>query len=168
MNKKKYIVAFAAHLFCFQIKAQTDSLKWIKEINDQVWKPFAGYINTGDNAGLSSLHSKRIIRVGIDQGYIMDYLKYFPENVPKSNKSKEQVTRTFELRFDKRISDGSRSWETGYYKGTSKREGQELRTYYGRFYVVLEKENGTWKIIVDADTNKGVTEEIFAMASPIL
>ena len=44
---------------------------------------------------------------------------------------------------------------------------KEARSYYGRFFVVLEKENGTWKILVDADTGKDANEENFNQAFPM-
>lgn len=144
--------------------AQTDSLKWVKEINEQVWKPFITHLISGDKAAFSSVHSKQVTRVEIDNGTILDFEKYFPQQ-DKSNKFAKKADRKFELRFDKRISNGTHAWESGYYKGSVLQDGKETRTYYGRFYVVLQKENGNWKILVDADTGKEATKENFETAS---
>jgi hypothetical protein len=164
---KKYFFVSIAMLFSFIAEAQSDSLKWVKEINEQVWKPFISHITSGNNEGFSSLHSKRITRVTIDNGTVHDYEKYFPPQSGNANKQQKTTNLLFELRFDKRISNGTKAWETGYYKGRVMKDGVEQRSYYGRFFVVLEKENGIWKIIVDADTGTGATNENFNKASPI-
>jgi hypothetical protein len=160
---KKFLLSFGALLFFMNAGAQTDSLKWVKEINDQVWKPFISSFTSGDKQGFRNVHSKRVTRVEIDRNVVMNYEKYFPPidpNAPKRNGKTE-----FELRFDKRISNGNNAWESGFYKGTFIQEGKAPHSWYGRFYVMLEKENGTWKILVDADTGREANEENFKKAS---
>lgn len=164
---KKILMLSAAGLIFLNATAQSDSLKWVKEINEQVWKPFVTYFISGNNKGFSSVHSKNITRVEIDGNRLLDYNKYFPDTDANVKQDKKNVNRLFELRFDKRISNGTKAWETGYYKGTVMQEGKEPRSYYGRFFVVLEKENGTWKILVDADTGKDANEENFIKAFPM-
>ena len=161
---KKILLLSVSFLFFLIAHAQSDSLKWVKEINEQVWKPFVTHFISGNNEGFSNVHSKRITRVEIDGNRLLDYEKYFPATDANAKPGKKNVNRLFELRFDKRISNGNRAWETGYYKGTVMQEGKEPRSYYGRFFVVLEKENGTWKILVDADTGKDANEENFNKA----
>jgi hypothetical protein len=161
---KKLLLLTAASLFFFYSHAQTDSLKWVTEINEQVWKPFITHFTSGNKEGFRSVHSKRITRVEIDRGQVLDYDKYFPPINPNGKQPSAGFRRLFELRFDKRISNGSKAWESGYYKGTVIQEGKDPRSYYGRFFVVLEKEDGTWKIIVDADTGAAANEENFNKA----
>ncbi|HAO46753.1 MAG TPA: hypothetical protein PLZ45_01495 [Ferruginibacter sp.] len=162
---KKYLLAACFLSVSLPVMAQPDSVKYVNEINEQVWKPFIAHLVAGNQGGFRSVHSSRITRVEIDEGKLMDYEKYFPPIDPKQQEQSKKYKRTFELRFDKRISNGSRAWESGYYKGTVIPEGKEPRSYYGRFYVLLEKENGVWKILVDADTGKDATEENFNRAS---
>ena len=161
---KKFLLLFVTVLFFLNALAQSDSLKWVKEINEQVWKPFIAHFISGNKEGFRNVHSKRITRVEIDRAVVLDYEKYFPPVNPNSTPIKKNSNRLFELRFDKRISNGTRAWESGYYKGTVIQEGKAPRSYYGRFFVVLEKENGTWKILVDADTGKEANEENFSKA----
>ncbi len=142
--------------------AQVDSLKLIKEINEQVWKPFITTFTSGDDNGFKALHSSRITRVEIDRGTVKDFDQYFPS---RSGPRRQHQRREFELRFDQRICNGNKAWETGYYKGTVTPEGKPAFSYYGRFFVVLEKENGLWKIVVDADTGKDANEFTFLKAS---
>lgn len=164
---KKYFLLSAAALFFWNAGAQNDSLKWVKEINRQVWKPFITHFTSGNQEGFRTLHSKKVTRVEIDGGVVLDYDKYFPPIDPNAAQPKRSGKRLFELRFDKRISNGTRAWESGYYKGTVIQEGKETRSYYGRFYVVLEKEEGIWKILVDADTGKEANEANFNKAFPM-
>jgi hypothetical protein len=164
---KKYFLLSAAVLFFFNAGAQSDSLKWVKEINEQVWKPFITHFISGNKEGFRAVHSKQVTRVEIDGNKVLDYEKYFPPINLNVTSVKKNSNRLFELRFDKRISNGSRAWETGYYKGTVVQEGKEPRSYYGRFFVVLEKEDGAWKILVDADTGKEANEENFSKAFPM-
>ncbi len=164
---KKLLSLFVTFFYFISANAQSDSLKWVKEINERVWKPFVTHFISGNNEGFSSVHSKKITRVEIDGNRLLDYNKYFPATDANAKPGKKNVNRLFELRFDKRISNGTKAWESGYYKGTVMQEGKEPRSYYGRFFVVLEKENGTWKILVDADTGKDANEENFSKAFPM-
>ncbi|MBK8494215.1 MAG: nuclear transport factor 2 family protein [Chitinophagaceae bacterium] len=164
---KKLLLVLVIALFSQPAMSQSDSLKWVKEINEQVWKPFITHLISDDKEGFRSVHSKRITRIEIDGNAVLDYEKYFPTIDPNAIPVKKNSKLIFGLRFDKRISNGTRAWETGYYKGTVMQEGKEPRSYYGRFFVVLEKENGTWKILVDADTGKAANEENFNKAFPM-
>lgn len=162
---RKYCLLPVFFLLYLEAAAQEDSLRWVKEINEQVWKPFTAHLISGNKEGFRDVHSKKITRVEIDRGIIKDYEKYFPPVKPEAASEQKKPERLFELRFDKRISNGTMAWESGYYKGTVMQPGREPRYYYGRFYVVLEKENGGWKILVDADTGKDANEENFNKAS---
>ena len=164
---RKFFLLPVSVLFFLNAGAQQDSLKWVKEINEQVWKPFITHFTSGNKEGFRSVHSKRVTRVEIDRAMVLDYEKYFPPIDPNFPPVKKIGNRLFELRFDKRISNGNKAWESGYYKGTVMQEGREPRSYYGRFFVVLEKEDGTWKILVDADTGATANEENFNKASPM-
>ena len=163
---KKYFLLLTGISISIATVAQTDSLKWVREIDEQVWKPFVEHFVSGNKAGFRSVHSKNITRVQIDGGIVQDYEKYFPADTA-SNPAWKNMKRQFELRFDKRISNGIKAWESGYYKGTVIQGERVPRSYYGRFFVVLQKENNVWKILVDADTGKDANEENFNKAAPI-
>ncbi|MGE0589603.1 MAG: DUF4440 domain-containing protein [Cyclobacteriaceae bacterium] len=139
-----------------------------KEINEQVWEPFINAYNNRDNEALSKVHSKDMIRVVQDDGRIYGYDIYFKPD-PDSLRVKWAVwKRTIELRFVQRIASDTEAFEVGYYKVVSKNtETGESRTSYGKFHVLLRKEIGKWKILMDADANEGTTEEIFSSANPM-
>lgn len=149
------------------LQAQSDSLL-IKEITEQVWKPFIKSFNTNDDAGFQQVHSKEVTRVIQDANNIFGYDIYF-RPLPDSIKAKRnQWKKNIELRFTQRIAANDRAFETGYYKTTSThRQTGEVRTGIGRFHVLLRKENGVWKILMDADTSEGATEESFLKATPL-
>jgi len=81
---KKLLLLSAIALFSLPAKAQPDSLKWIKEINEQVWKPFIAHLTSGNQEGFRNVHSKRVTRVEIDRKAVLDYEKYFPPIDPNA------------------------------------------------------------------------------------
>ena len=156
------IIIFSAILVAGQQK------KTIQEINDQVWIPFIKSFGSGDDETFRSVHSKDIIRVMQDDNEIIGYDKYF-KKVPDSIKAKwSEWKKSIELRFTQRIAGDDKAFEVGYYKSTSTNvKTGEQRTGIGRFHVLLRKENGVWKILLDADTAEGASEENFSMAKPM-
>ena len=146
--------------------SQTDSIQ--KQINEQVWKPFIRSFNNRDDAGFKAVHSKDVIRVVQDDGAVYGYNEYFRE-VPDSTKAKWATwKRNIELHFLQRIASIDKAFEVGYYKTTSINASTgEKRTGYGKFHVLLRKENGVWKILMDVDEKAGTNEAIFQAAKPI-
>jgi hypothetical protein len=63
----------------------------------------------------------------------------------------DKLEEKYELRFIQRIASNDKAFEVGYYKTTSTNKSTgEARTGHGKFHFVLRRENGTWKILVDA------------------
>ncbi len=155
------ILVFANSAF-----SQTGNLQ--KEINEQVWKPFIKAFNNNDNEAFSAVHSKEVIRVSQDDNQIIGYAEYF-KKVPDSVKTKwKDWKRDIELRFLQRIASGDKAFEVGYYKSSSTNTVTgEKRTGYGKFHVLLKKENGSWKILMDADANEKTDEVVFMTARPM-
>jgi ketosteroid isomerase-like protein len=164
MQKVSSIVLLLA--CCIPAFSQPDSLQ--KQINEQVWKPFIKAINSGDNDALSEVHSKEVARVMQDDGKIIGYSEYF-KKIPDSIKAKWSDWKSnIELRFLRRIASADKAFEIGYYKTTSTNSKTgEKRTGYGKFHVLLRKESGRWKILMDADANEKTDEAVFITAKPI-
>jgi hypothetical protein len=99
-----------------------------------------------------------------------DYKAGMMDSWPKWKESNttNNAKYTFELRFTERIASGGQAYEVGYFKNEAI-TGDEKRVSYGMFHVTLRKENGTWKILVDSDSNEGrtITEEKFQAAKPL-
>ncbi len=136
-----------------------------KEINEQVWKPFIKSFNAGDNDAFAAVHSKEIVRVSQDDNHIMGYDEYF-KKIPDSVKAKwSDWKHNIELRFVQRIASPDKAFEVGYYKTTTvNSKTGEKRTGYGKFHVLLRKEKGMWKILMDADANEKTDETVFQSA----
>ena len=136
-----------------------------KEINEQVWKPFIKAFNNSDNEAFSAVHSKDVIRVLQDDNQVMGYEQYF-QKIPDSLRTRwKDWKKNIELRFLQRIASGDKAFEVGYYMTTSTntRTG-EKRVGLGKFHVLLRKEKGVWKILMDADAHEKTDEQTFLTA----
>jgi hypothetical protein len=131
-------------------------------------EPFIQSFNSGDDECFKAVHSREIIRVIQDDNRIMGYDEYFQKQ-PDSIKAKWGSWRkNIELRFIQRIASNDKAFEVGFYKTTSTNKSTgETRTGYGKFHVVLRMENGTWKILVDADANENTNEPVFLTGLPM-
>jgi hypothetical protein len=129
------------------------------EINEQVWKPFIKGFNE-NNAGLfMSVHSKDLVRSPRDSKKVLNWEQYNEQT------AKQTGVHSIELRFTERINNSGQAIDVGVYKTSYPNHPP----YYGRFHVVLRKENGTWKILVDTDSNEGgkIDEAQFLSAQPM-
>jgi len=138
-----------------------------KEINDQVWKPFMSTFAARDTKGFMAVHSKDLIRAPRDSKTISSFDEYWKSNEAGDKRGSEnKTTRSIALRFIERITSATQAYEVGIYKVTVKQPDQEARQYYGKFHVVLRKENGIWKILVDSDSSEGgtINEDSFLKA----
>jgi len=161
---KKILLSAGCLFLFFQSFSQADSIQ--KQINEQVWKPFIQSFNNNDSEVFKSVHSEDVIRVIRDDNTILGYQEYFRE-IPDSIKLKwSSWKKNIELRFIQRIANNDKAFETGYYKTTSTNTSTgEKRTGYGKFQVLLRKENGTWKILMDADARENTNEKVFLTGS---
>ena len=163
----RHSITFLIVVLSFQCtSAQSDSLQ--KQINEQVWKPFISSFNSGNDEGFKAVHSKDVIRVSQDSKQIFDYDQYF-KKMPDSVQAKwGKWKKNIELRFIQRIAANSKAFEVGYYKTTSTNTATgETRTGYGKFHVLLRKENNIWKILMDEDANENTTEAVFQTSKPM-
>ena len=158
----KYVILIFLMSLAASVNAQSEQ----SEINEQVWKPFIKSFNENNSAGFMSVHSKDVVRSPRDAKTVWNWEEY---NAQQALGDKEDIKakrkRTLELRFTERIVNKDVAVEVGIYK-TSYGENQN---YYGRFHVVLKKENGIWKILVDTDSTEGGTigEKEFLAAQPL-
>ena len=157
---KPFALLIISMLSFLNLFSQSDSLQ--KQINEQVWKPFISSFASGDDEIFRSVHSKDVTRAIQDNKQIMGFSEYF-KKLPDSVKAKwGNWKKTIELRFVQRIANNEKAFEVGYYKSTSTNPlTGETRTGYGKFHVLLRKENGRWKILMDADAHEKTDEKIF-------
>lgn len=151
---------------CFSTAAFSQSAK--KEINEQVWKPFMQTFNDRDSKGFMALHSKDVVRSSRDSRKVLNWQQYSDEQTKWDEQEKaEKLKRTLELRFTERISSSDQAIDVGIYKTTYISPDGTTRSFFGRFHVVLRKEQGKWKILVDTDSseNNTISEKDFHAAS---
>ena len=89
------------------------------------------------------------------------YDQYF-KKIPDSLKAKwVNWKKNIELGFTQRISSEDKAFEVGFYKRISinTQTGEQGKSF-GRFHVLLRKENGTWKIIMMLIPGKGLPRRI--------
>ena len=164
MKKLSCVTSFV--LFFLSAFSQSDSLQ--REIDEQVWKPFIKSFNSGDDLTFRAVHSKDVIRVLQDDNKVLGYDQYFHE-IPDSIKIKwRNWKKDIELRFIQRIASAGKAFEVGYYRTISTNVVTgEKRTSFGKFHVLLRKENGSWKILMDADAHEKTDETVFLTARPM-
>jgi ketosteroid isomerase-like protein len=141
-----------------------------KQINEQVWKPFIASFSNHDTQGFMSVHSQDLIRTPRDSKTLLSFDQYKKQNTEGDNKALQQkMKRSIELHFLERIANENQAYEVGIYKTTVINAQGESRSFYGKFHVVLRKENGTWKILVDSDSSEGGTigEKDFNNGKPL-
>lgn len=140
------------------------------EINKDIWIPFAEAYASGEAEKYLTLHSPHFIRAS-ENGRLATDLNGYSKNVWRSfnrNEAKGGKT-TIEFRFTERFASEDAASEKGIYRYTFLSKSDETITGYGKFHVVSRKEDGTWKILMDYDTNEngtvGATE--FEAAYPV-
>jgi ketosteroid isomerase-like protein len=150
------------------ISSSAFSQNFQKEINDQVWKPFISTFNNLDASGFLTVHSKDVIRSSRDSKILLNWTAYLKQQQEGDKRSKENgVRRTLELRFTERIANANQAIDVGIYKTTVTDKVGKIQSFYGRFHVVLRKENAVWRILVDTDSseNQSIDEKDFSSAS---
>jgi ketosteroid isomerase-like protein len=138
-----------------------------EEINAQVWKPFIEAFNNHDTEKFMAVHSKDVVRAPRDAKAVWNWQKYYSQ---QETGDKREITakmkRDLALRFTERIQEDDHAVEVGIYKTTMTDTNGRVQSFYGRFHVVLRKEQGTWKILVDTDSSEGrkISEQDFLAA----
>jgi ketosteroid isomerase-like protein len=140
------------------------------EINTQVWEPFITSFNNHQAEAFMAVHSKDVIRSPRDSKIVLNWDDYKKSQIEGDQQDlKAKRTRTLTLRFTDRIANDNQAVEVGVYKTSYLLSDGKTIDYYGRFHVVLRKENGVWKILVDTDSSENgtISEKDFLAAMPM-
>jgi hypothetical protein len=141
-----------------------------KEINDQVWKPFIKSFTEGNTDTFMGVHSKDLVRSGRESKTVLNWEEYYNETkTGNAGRAKDKTRLEIELRFTERVNSANQAIDVGIYKTSWFAADGKSGVGYGRFHVALRKENGTWKILVDTDSNENRTigESQFLAAKPM-
>jgi len=153
LSKFIFSIFFAALCTNFSAAQTSENLKAINE----VWYQFYQAFDSLDYELMAEIHSKDLIRISggrrilDNETYINNYKRRFED------RKKKHETNEISLRFFERINNDSIASERGIYKLVRNKNRSDEKTYYGQFHVILMKENGTWKIFMDYDSNESNT-----------
>ena len=114
-----------------------------------------------------AVHSKDAVRSPRDSKTIWNWEEYNKNQTWGDQEEKKlNRKRLLELRFTERIANGNLAFDVGVYKTAYIHPDGKIMNYYGRFHVVLKKESGVWKILVDTDSseNGAIGEKDFLAA----
>lgn len=140
------------------------------EVNAQVWEPFIKHFNDNNTEGFMAVHWRDLVRSPRDGKTVLNWNEYFTQQQAGDKRDREaKQKRTLELRFTERIYGNNQAVEVGVYKTSYLKSDGSSQSFYGRFHVVLRKESGVWKILVDTDSseNNSITETDFLKAAPL-
>jgi ketosteroid isomerase-like protein len=167
MNRFLHIITITL-LLCIAVQAFSQDYQ--KEINDQVWKPFISTFSNRDTQGFMAVHSKDLVRAPRDSKSVSNFDQYKQQNEAGDKRAAERdMKRSIDLRFLERMASKDQAYEVGIYKTTMTNAKGESKSFYGKFHVVLRKENNVWKILVDSDSSEGntISEKDFLAALPM-
>jgi len=147
-----------------QNKSLETSENIMESVFQDVWQPFMESYRDFDIEKFESVHAKDLTRVSISRNKIQSYADYFPEMkgfFQQIKKSGRQMDIKFAIVSS--ANEGDKTYQTGYYcfrsRGSDSEEFQPRG--YGFFNVLLTKQDGKWKISLDADNRSTITEEEF-------
>ena len=161
-------IVFTLFLVGFTNHVNDQTTNNLKEIN-QVWYKFYEAFDSLDYELMAEIHSEDLIRISGGKR-ISDYETYINNYKRRfEDKKKKGETNEISLRFFERINNDSIASERGIYKLVRNKNRLDEKTYYGQFHVIFKKENGTWKIFMDYDSNEKNTigEEAYLKAHGI-
>lgn len=138
--------------------AKAQSLKNLEDINDQVWSNFYQVFDSLDHSLMESIHSQHLIRIPADRKIIINYKEYMDQYKLTFAKIKQnRGTLHITLRFLERINNDFAASEIGIYKFVINQNKRNEKVIYGKFHVILIKEDNVWKILMDYDSNENNT-----------
>jgi ketosteroid isomerase-like protein len=170
MKRSKIVKRISFLIFLLMMSPSLNAQNVQTEINEQVWKLFIKNFNEHNTSSFMAVHSKDVIRSPRDSKSIWNWEEYSKEQaIGDQQDIKEKRKRTLELRFTERINSKNRAIDVGIYKTSYLLQDGSKQDFFGRFHVVLRKEKGFWKILMDTDSSEGNTigEKEFLSAAPM-
>ena len=147
---KNFSLLLFFFLNTFFLFAQPETDKNISnQIDEQVWKTFQEAWSDYEAEKYIGIHTSDVLRV---TPWGIKYGQTFREKTIASFSKKNPPKRNISFQFEHRIYKDDLAYEVGYYKSARIDKDGNEKASYGRFHVVLKKENGQWKIAQDWDT----------------
>jgi len=135
-----------------------------------VWQPFMESYRDLDIKKFQSIHAVNLTRVSIDMNKIetgVTYLNDFGRFFQRIKKMNKQVDIKFSIISC--ATSENKVYQTGYFCFSSKGSNSESfqPRGYGFFNVILIKEDGVWRISMDADKQVELDEDEFRKSGVI-
>ena len=150
------------------LSQQGKPLEVSKEITQHivkdVWTPFMESYRELDVEKFKSIHAENVTRVSISMNKIEDRSTYF-KSLDRFFLNIKKMKRQMDIKFSILSSATSENkvYQTGYFCFSSR--GSDTEAFqprgYGFFNVILIKENGVWKITMDADKQLNISQDKF-------
>lgn len=133
-----------------------EKIATLQAINRDVWQPFSEAFASGDVEKYINLHAADFLRVG-GRG-ILTKDQYAAQQRSSFKRMKERsVAVAIDFRLVERIVSRHHASERGIFRTISNKGKADEHSYYGKFHVLFRKENGTWKILMDYDSDESGT-----------
>ncbi len=163
-------VTIALFALSARVGAQATHGDVAREIDTQVWIPLLRASNHFDAKGFLAVQSRDLVRVSVDTSEIYGMDRYARELDSGFERARERgIKRRSEVRFLTRTHSGVHARDTGIFRSEVILPGGEVRVRYTAFEMILRKEAGVWKLLVDRDTaqNGAITEEDYLKGTQI-
>ncbi|NMH89430.1 DUF4440 domain-containing protein [Flavivirga algicola] len=149
----RLLICFICLIILSGNKTIAQNIDDLKDINVQIWSNFKKSFESLDYKLFESLHSNDLIRVNggnyksirNKDAYLGNYKERWKNN---------SLKQTISFRFLERISKDGMASERGFYKFTINPDSENQKSYYGKFHVILRKEESLWKILIDYDSTE--------------
>lgn len=139
----------------------------VRQLNDDVWHPFAVAYARLDAPAFLALHAPELIRAGGPAKQVIGFAEY-ADQIGKwfAELAGRGSSVSISLRFVERIVANDVASERGVFRLVSTRADGDGRTFYGRFHTYSRRTDGRWRICVDYDTDErsATLEEEFLAA----
>lgn len=129
-------------------------------IDEQVWRPFVRAFNAQDADAFLAVHAKNVVRWPLGWGAPQMGDSVEVQTRRQWGNPKRQVEeRSIELWFTHRSHTNDFAYDIGYYQVTVVPNEGMVKKPMGHFTTIIGREDGRWKIFLDADNGAGVTSE---------
>jgi ketosteroid isomerase-like protein len=150
--------------------AQTPQADVVRDINAQIWITMLRASDAFDAEGFLAVLSRDLVRVSMDRNEIYGFDRYSTEIRAGFERARQRkLRRRSTVRFLARSHSGDLARDTGIFRSEVILPGGETRISYTAFEMILRKENGRWKLLVDQDAWRGgmITEADYLKGAPM-
>jgi len=154
------LLPFAAHA------ADSTHAQSLRELDRDVWTPFAEGVSRYDDAGYLATRSRDFVMVDERGGNFLDHDYYAEDSAQAMRQLRNSgVKLAAEVRFDARRSDGEYASERGLLRIVRTDADGNRTSGLTRFHAISRKEDGRWRVLTEHRwADPAATPEAFGQA----